>query len=98
MVSDMFCRACGLRCMPLVKQPAVLPFEFVSDCCGVRVSEEPVTPQCGACGEVAHVDDLADTIQEVDGVLMCQSCHRDYRKDHPDMENVISLAEYREDR
>jgi len=109
MTFGLYCRACGLKCLPKCRVRGVESYdepgsqgrlvrEFVSDCCGYAMSEAPVTPVCNACGKPCHVDDPPDTLVEVDGMLMCPSCHRDYRRDHPDLENVISMAEYRKER
>ena len=39
-----------------------------------------------------------DELWCVDGATMCKSCRKDYRADHPDMEEAIAHAEYMEDR
>lgn len=52
--------------------------------------------ECKGCG--LHFCLNCQTLKRVDGVLMCESCAKDYRIDHPDMEELIAAAEYREDR
>ena len=50
--------------------------------------------QCQICGYV----DLTEDMKEVDGAVMCYSCARDYRIDHPSMEDAVAEAEWREER
>jgi hypothetical protein len=104
-MSEVYCRGCGLPTRPVAKKRMAeiheipgMQIEWVSDCCHMGISEEPVTPRCEVCGEVSHVDDPPDTIQYVDGTAMCAACHRNYHQNHPDMENVISMAEYQKER
>lgn len=69
---------------------------WVSACCGDELSPDQVTDVCAMCGGTAEMD--GEGFEEVDGDKMCPRCKRDYRKDHPDMEELIAEAECREDR
>jgi hypothetical protein len=62
--------------------------------------------KCAGCDRIGHPDyaNKCDQCEdyicpdcglfEVDGVWMCEQCKRDYRIDHPDMEEEIARAEY----
>lgn len=47
---------------------------------------------CPECGE------KDSEIWMVDGIMMCGQCRKYYRIDHPDLEEFVAEAEYREDR
>jgi hypothetical protein len=54
--------------------------------------------KCYACGAHEMMSGEEGLILEkVDGVLMCQSCKRDYQLDHPNGEELAAAAEYRQD-
>jgi hypothetical protein len=50
---------------------------------------------CECCHEVSEP---GEKFGQVDGAIMCPGCLEDYRKDHPDLEALVSRAEYLEDR
>ena len=101
-----YCQCCGQKCTPEAYQRPAEDFDmkegifgYVSDwrspCCHDMLSTEPVTDQCCQCREVAARGQSYLVIP--DGIY-CPGCLAEMREDHPDMENVISLSEYREDR
>lgn len=49
---------------------------------------------CSQCGQ--ETDQLFDVVGFARDV--CEGCMEDFRKDHPDMEELVAHAEYLEDR
>ena len=61
-----------------------------------RVGHPDYANKCDQCGEYFCPD--CDDLVEVDDTLMCMLCARDYRIDHPDMEEMVCQAEAIHDR
>lgn len=100
-----YCKNCGQECRPVKVRVVCEDYDYPrtgmkdayrSKCCGEELSPDPITDVCAMCGETAEVD--GEGFETVDGDKMCPGCKQDYRKDHPDMEEKVAEAEYREDR
>jgi hypothetical protein len=103
---EAYCQCCGQKCHPQAYQrPAEdydqgtggvgLVDDWRSPCCHDALSMLPVTDQCCQCGDVAARGQSFPVIP--DGIY-CPGCLAEMREKRPDMENVISMAEYREER
>ena len=100
-----YCKNCGQECTPIkyirpkedYDPPGTYAFvgDWRSSCCKDELSEDPVTHLCACCTATAY---MGETFNLVDRELMCPDCERDYRADHPDMEEEIAKTEYREER
>lgn len=100
-----YCKNCGKEVRPVkVRVPCEdydyprtgLKDAYVSKCCGDELSPDPITDVCAMCGETAEIDEQFTDI--VEGDKYCPACARDYRRDHPDMEEEVARAEYLEER
>jgi len=68
----------------------------VVTCAGcVRKGSPEGATKCDSCGQY-FCPDCDDTLDVVDGIWMCEGCKKDYRIDHPDWEELVAEAEYRE--
>lgn len=95
-----YCKNCGKEVRPVKVRVPCEDFDYprtgikdayVSECCGEGLSEDPITDVCAMCGETADFD---EHFEFVEGDRMCPGCKRDYRRDHPSMEEEIAKAEW----
>lgn len=100
-----YCKNCGKETRATKVRVCCEEFDYprtgmkdawVSECCKDELSPDPVTDVCAYCGETAEIDDEFTDI--IDGDKYCPTCADDYRIDHPDMEEEVARAEWREER